>query len=299
VTRVGAIDVGSNTIHMLVADAGPGGLEDVEHRVEMPELGIAVARTGRIGGRARMAIRQLRRLHDRAVELGAEQVIVGATAAVRKATDRAEFLEAASASIGRPARLLSERREAELSFAGVASRHAGKGEWLMADLGGGSLELVVADGPRMAGLRVLAIGSGILASEYLSDPPDPAERARLRRAALRELARAPECEAERLVMTGGTASNLPRVVSRRNPPPFLTTADLLTAEARLDGQPAREVARKYGLPEARIKALRGGVEIILLMLDWCGLDRFYVSHAGLRHGMLLAYLERGESWWEG
>ncbi len=297
-TRLGAIDVGSNTIHLLVADAGPAGLEDVEHRVVMPELGVAVARSGRIGPRrARIAIRQLTRLRDRGLEIGAEHLIVGATAAVRVAADGDGFLERASAASGLTVRLISERREAELSFAGVASRHAGRGEWLMADLGGGSLELVVARGPQMITFQVLPLGSGTLASQLLSDPPTQAERARLRRAALRELTRAPECEAERLVMTGGTASNLARIVSRRSPPPLLTTADLLTADARLDEHPAKEVARRYGLPEARVRALRGGVEIILLMLDWYGLDRFHVSHAGLRHGMLLAYLERGEKWW--
>jgi exopolyphosphatase/guanosine-5'-triphosphate,3'-diphosphate pyrophosphatase len=295
--RLAAIDIGSNTIHLLVADAGEAGLEEVEHRVETLELGVSVARTGRLGRRARTAVRVLARLRERARELGCEHVIAGATAAVRKAADQAEFLEQASAAIGGPVRLLSEHREAELSFKGVASQYAAKGEWLMVDLGGGSLELVVARGQEMAAVAVLPVGSGVLASEYLGDPPALAERQRLRRAALRELAHAPECEAEKLVMTGGTASNLPLVISRRSPPPALTTADLLTAEARLDERPAVEVARKYRLPEARIRALRAGVEVILLMLDWYGLDRLHVSHAGLRHGMLLAYLERGDHWW--
>ena len=143
----------------------------------------------------------------------------------------------------------------------------------------------------------LPIGSGVLASTYLSDPPRPEERARLRRAALRELTQAPDGDFERLVATGGTASNLPLVLTHRNPPPVLTTADLLACEARLDGRRASEVATAVKLPPSRVKAMRAGVEALLLLLDWYGLAVLQISHQGLRHGMLLAYLERGNDWW--
>jgi exopolyphosphatase/pppGpp-phosphohydrolase len=79
----------------------------------------------------------------------------------------------------------------------------------------------------------------------------------------------------------------------------LTTADLLACEARLDGQKAARVAAEVGLPVNRIRAMRAGVEALLLFLDWYGLALLHVSHEGLRHGMLLAYLERGEDWWRG
>src|SRR5881392_2953186 len=124
--RLAALDIGSNTVHVLVADVVRGRLEDVAHYVEMPELGPRVARTGVIGTRAGIAMR-----------------------AVRKVLGQAR-----------------------------------------------------------------AHGSDVLADTYLSDPPQPEERARLRRAALRELPQAPEGEVERLVATGGTASNLPAVVAR-------------------------------------------------------------------------------------
>ena len=111
------------------------------------------------------------------------------------------------------------------------------------------------------------------------------------------MAAAPDGEVDRLVATGGTASNLPSVLARRNPPSVLTTADLLACEARLDRGRASGIADQVGLPAARVKALRAGVEVLLLFLDWYGLALLHVSHEGLRHGMLLAYLERGEDWW--
>src|SRR5260370_143334 len=74
-------------------------------------------------------------------------------------------------------------------------------------------------------------------------------------------------------------------------------ADRPPCEARLAGQKARDLAARFGLPASRVKALRAGVEALLLMLDWYGLALLHVSHEGLRHGMLLAFLERGGDWW--
>ncbi|GAC1689713.1 MAG: hypothetical protein PVS2B1_11680 [Candidatus Dormibacteraceae bacterium] len=295
--RIAAVDVGSNTVHALVADVVRGRLEDVAHYVEMPELGAQVARTGVIGTRAKPALRALRSVVARARTHRFEVLIAGATQAVRQAKDGADFARSAGEAIGTPVHVISERREAELSFLGVASRHAVRREWAMVDLGGASTEVVIGRGREMLRAATLPIGSGVLASTYLSDPPKPEERARMRKAALRELGHAPDGEVERLVATGGTASNLPLVLTHRNPPSVLTTADLLACEARLDRGRAAEVAQAVGLPPNRVKAMRAGIEALLLFLDWYGLAVLQISHEGLRHGMLLASLERGKDWW--
>jgi exopolyphosphatase/guanosine-5'-triphosphate,3'-diphosphate pyrophosphatase len=295
--RLAAVDIGSNTVHVLVADVVRNKLVDVAHYVELPELGARVARTGAIGTKSRIGIRALRNVIGLARKHGYEKLIAAATQAVRQASDGEAFARQASLAIGVPVHVISAQREAELSFLGVASRHAARRDWVMVDLGGASTEVVVARGHGMVRSSSLPIGSGVLASTYLSDPPRPEERARMRKAALRELTHAPDGDVERLVATGGTASNLPFVLSRRTPPSVLTTADLLACESRLDAGKAIHVARKLGLPPARVKALRAGVEVLLLLLDWYGLAVLQISHEGLRHGMLLAYLERGEDWW--
>jgi exopolyphosphatase/guanosine-5'-triphosphate,3'-diphosphate pyrophosphatase len=295
--RLAAVDVGSNTVHALVADVVKGKLKEVGHYVEMPELGVQVARSGVIGSRAKPALRALRKVVDQAKSHGYDHLIAAATEAVRQASDGPAFVKQATEVIGVPVQIISAKREAQLSFRGVASRHAAKREWVMLDLGGASTEVVIAHGHDMVRSAVLSIGSGVLASTYLSDPPRPDERARLRKAALRELAHAPDGDVERLVATGGTASNLPMVLTHHNPPSVLTTADLLTCEARLDGDKASKVADSVSLPINRVKAMRAGVEALLLFLDWYGLALLQISHEGLRHGMLLAYLERGVNWW--
>src|ERR1700682_379181 len=295
--RLAAVDVGSNTVHALVADVVRGRLEDVAHYVEMPELGAQVARTGIIGARAKPALRALRSVVARARTHGFEALIACATQAVRQARDGEEFARAAGEAIGTPVHVISERREAELSFLGVASRHVVRREWAMVDLGGASTEVVIARGHEMVRAATLPMGSGVLASTYLSDPPKPEERARMRRAAMRELAHAPDGEVERLAGTGRPASNRPLVLTHRNPPSVLTTADLLACEARLDRGRATEVAQAVGLAPHRVKAMRAGIDGPQLVLDWYGLAVLQISHEGLRHGMLLAYLERGKDWW--
>src|SRR4030088_1247327 len=215
--RLAAVDIGSNTVHSLVADVVRGKLEAGAHYVEMPELGAQVAKTGKIGAAAKPAIRALRSVVARARSHHFEVLIAGATQAVRQARDGADFARAAGEAIGTPVHVISAHREAELSFLGVASRHAVRREWAMVDLGGASTEVVIARGHEMVRAATLPIGSGVLASTYLSDPPKPEERARMRRAAMRELAHAPDGEVERLVATGGTAAKLPLVPTHKKP----------------------------------------------------------------------------------
>ena len=295
--RLAAVDVGSNTVHALVADVDGGRLVEVSHFVEMPSLGAQVARTGRIGETTDAALAALRSVVDQARALGPELLLAGATAAVRRAADGEEFLDRCSEAIGVPVRLISPQREAELSFAGAAAGHAVRRQWLLADLGGGSTELVLARGHQIDAWRSLPIGSGVLAGKHLSDPPREGEREALRKEVVTLLQDAPEWEPTRLVATGGTASNLPRVISPGRPPAVLTRAALSRAASQLDQAPAADLELRYTLRPGRVQAMRGGVEVLLLLLDWAGLDRLHVSLEGIRQGMLLAYLERGNDWY--
>src|SRR6266571_2567651 len=199
--RLAAVDIGSNTVHVLVADAVRGQLADVAHYVEMPELGPYVARTGAIGPRGKIAMRALRLVLALAGRHGYDKLVAGATEAVRQAVDGEAFARQASEAIGVPVRIIPARTEAELSFLGVASRHAGRREWVMVDLGGASTEVVIGRGPEM-----------------------------------------------------------------------------LQCEARLDAGRAADLARKLDLPANRIKAMRAGVEALLLFLDWYGLALLHISH---------------------
>src|SRR5205823_1679521 len=129
-----------------------------------------VARTGGIGSRAVVAIRAMRKVLVQARANGYDELIAAATQAVRQACDGRAFVRQAGEVLGVPVRIISARREAELSFRGAASRHAAHRDWALVDLGGASTEIVIARGDRMLRSVALPIGSGVLAATYLSDP---------------------------------------------------------------------------------------------------------------------------------
>ena len=296
--RMAAVSVGSNTIHALIAEVSAGRILEVSRRALLPSLGAAVERSGRIGTEKRAeAVGYLADLVDEARRAGCRRVLCGATAAVRRAADRAEFLAEAEATLGLPVRLISGAREAQLSFLGAAAAHAHRGPWLLADLGGGSTELVVAEGSVGRSYQSLELGSAVLAARHLGDPPTPEQRARVRRDALEALRKGPACEPERLVVTGGTSSTLPRVLSAERPPEVLTRTDLLGLADLLAAESAVTLAARLDLPEARLRSMRAGVEVLLALLEWCGLDVLDVSHQGIRHGILMAFDQKGDDWW--
>src|SRR5258708_37545811 len=110
--RLAAVDIGSNTVHVLVADVVRNKLEDVAHYVEMPELGSRVARTGSIGTKGRIAIRALRSVIAQARKHGYDTLIAAATAAVRHGSYCEAGAELADEAIGGPVRIMLERRAA-------------------------------------------------------------------------------------------------------------------------------------------------------------------------------------------
>src|SRR2546423_12339770 len=120
--RLAALDIGSNTVHVLVADVVRGRLEDVAHYVEMPELGPRVARTGVIGTRAGIAMRAVRKVLGQARAHGYDELIACATQAVRQASGGGALVPEASAGVGVPPRVNSARPGGALSFPGAASR---------------------------------------------------------------------------------------------------------------------------------------------------------------------------------
>ena len=178
-TRVAAIDCGTNSIRLLVADvAADGTLTEVDRRLQIVRLGQGVDRTGELAPEALERTFAASREYARVIaEAGATRVRFVATSATRDARNRAAFAEGVRAAVGVDPEVASGDEEAELSFrgatAGVASRHAGP--YLVVDLGGGSTELVLGTSTPKAALS-LDVGSVRMTERYLhSDPPAPDE----------------------------------------------------------------------------------------------------------------------------
>jgi exopolyphosphatase/guanosine-5'-triphosphate,3'-diphosphate pyrophosphatase len=178
--RVAAIDCGTNSIRLLVADVADGRLTDVVRRMEIVRLGQGVDRTGRFADDA--LARTFAALDDYAAviaDTGAGRVRMVATSATRDAVNRDEFVDGVRARIGVAPDVVTGDEEAELSFAGATADLTGAGwpePYLVCDIGGGSTEFVVGDSAGVDGSASVDVGCVRMTERHLhDDPPTPAQ----------------------------------------------------------------------------------------------------------------------------
>jgi exopolyphosphatase/guanosine-5'-triphosphate,3'-diphosphate pyrophosphatase len=176
-TRFAAIDCGTNSIRLLIADVTDGGLVDVVREMRVVRLGQGVDRTGRLAPEALERTRVA--LVDYAAtirEHQAERVRMVATSATRDAANRAEFVSMVRAELGVVPEVITGREEAELSFAGATSVLSEvRGPLLVADIGGGSTELVRGgDGDLRS--HSMDVGCVRMTERHLRDDPPTAEQ---------------------------------------------------------------------------------------------------------------------------
>ncbi|WP_114907214.1 Ppx/GppA phosphatase family protein [Ornithinimicrobium murale] len=179
-TRVGAIDCGTNSIRLLIADVVPGSLHQVHREMRIVRLGHGVDATGRIG--AEPMARTLAAAADYAAqcqEAGCEAVRFVATSASRDATNAADFVtgvQEAFAAFGTAPEVISGQEEASLSFAGATTGLQGApAPHLVVDIGGGSTEFVRGT-DRVEQAVSVDIGCVRMTERHLrSDPPTEAE----------------------------------------------------------------------------------------------------------------------------
>jgi exopolyphosphatase/guanosine-5'-triphosphate,3'-diphosphate pyrophosphatase len=211
--RIAAIDVGSNSIHMIVAEARPDGHFIVLDRAkEMVRLGEKSLTTGRLRKTAMdRGLRTLKTFKSIAVRHGVTRIRAVATSAVREAGNGGEFIQRIFDEIGLRVRVIHGREEARLIHLGVAQVEDLDGPpTLLLDIGGGSVEIVIAEKGRSPELHSLKLGVARITEEFLSgDPPRPKEVARLDeflRASLEPaLSTAAKRRVKRVIGTSGTA----------------------------------------------------------------------------------------------
>ena len=181
--RVAAIDVGSNSIRLLVADVAPGhpgGVLTIARAGEVCRLGRGLDRTGVVEEElARRAGQVCAEFTRRARSIGVAHIVVGATAALRRASNGAAVARVIEDSCGLPVRILTGDEEAQLVYRSVVQGLGGgavRSSCVVFDLGGGSTEVVSGVGERAGRWVSLPIGAVTLTERHLhSDPPAPAE----------------------------------------------------------------------------------------------------------------------------
>jgi exopolyphosphatase/guanosine-5'-triphosphate,3'-diphosphate pyrophosphatase len=176
VTRVAAVDVGTNSVRLLVADAVDGQLEPVERRMTITRLGLGVDATGHLDDAAlERTLNCIDSYARRWAELGAVRVRISATSAVRDAADRERFFDGVRLRAGIDAHVLTGEQEARTAFLGATSAISGTPPFLVLDIGGGSTEFILGTGAPEA-MASRQLGCVRLTERCLrDDPPTPAQ----------------------------------------------------------------------------------------------------------------------------
>jgi exopolyphosphatase / guanosine-5'-triphosphate,3'-diphosphate pyrophosphatase len=316
-TRVAAIDCGTNSIRLLVADVDPetGELVDLDRRMTIVRLGQGVDRTGRLAPEALERTFAACREYAAVIkELGAERLRFVATSASRDAENRDEFVRGVLDILGVEPEVVSGDQEAELSFTGATRELAGRDDlatpYLVVDIGGGSTEFVVGDG-RVRAARSVDIGCVRMTERHLVrdgvvlDPPGEERVAAVRadiEAAL-DLAEqsVPLGEARTLVGLAGSVTTVSAIAQN------LAAYDSEAIHhSRISYDRVREItetllrsthAERAAIPSmhpGRVDVIGAGALVLLSIMERIGASEVVVSEHDILDGIAFKVAEEAE-----
>jgi exopolyphosphatase / guanosine-5'-triphosphate,3'-diphosphate pyrophosphatase len=293
-----AADLGSTSVHVLVAVVRDHGLEPLLDESAFLGLGAAMDARGYLGAAATAELAAtLVRYTETARRLGAGAITFIGTEPLRRAADAAGIVHAVERSSGAPLHVLEHEEEALLTLLGVTEGRPVETEIAVVDIGGGSSELVILDPggvPSAVGCRLGA--SSLTTRHVVHDPPTLGEVAAMRAAARAAVAVLPDARPAELVAVGGTASNLVRVLPAATLDRVLTRQRIEDALAVLATEPAAVASERHRVRPARARLLPAGAVILDSFLERYGLAALRVSEAGIREGAVLATSHAGINW---
>lgn len=304
--RLGVLDVGSNTVHLLVVDAHPGArpLPAHSHKAEL-RLAQLLDDGGAIGpDGVEKLITVVREALQAAEDKGVEDLLPFATSAVREATNADDVLARVQTETGVELQVLTGAEEARLTFL-AARRWFGwsVGKLLVLDIGGGSLEIAYGIDEEPDAAVSLPLGAGRLTASWLpGDPPDPEDIRALRRHVRAQIARtvgefsrfgAPD----HVVATSKTFKQLARLAGAARSAEGLYVQRELKRESleawvpRLSGMTTDERAELPGVSEGRAGQLLAGALVAEGAMDLFGVETVEICPWALREGVILRRLD--------
>lgn len=312
--RVAAIDLGTNTVRLLVGEPdGAGGFRPVFAAQEITRLGQGLLPDRELQPEPiRRSLAVLQRFRRAAESHAAGRIAVVGTSALREAKNREAFVGLARRETGLEVRVVSGEEEARLTLLGVrAAVPVGRGPWLLMDIGGGSTEFLLAEGAEVRATVSTGLGVVKLTEAHLkTDPPLAGDlaavrdvvSARMARLRTRELPGLPSTAPDQrlaIVGTAGTVTSLAAIDLALDPyDPERVNGHRLTRDrvATLCGElaslPLVRRRRVRGLEPARADVIVAGALVCLGAMEGLGLPELMVSDGGLREGVLLDLLHR-------
>ena len=300
--RLAAIDVGSNSVHMVIADVGAGGRIEVVDRVkEMVRLGRRAFTTGRLAPDAmQLAARTLRTFARLARARHVEQLTAVATSAVRESRNGTAFVRRLRRETGLEVRVISGIEEARLIFR--AAHHAlglEGGPHLLVDVGGGSVEISLARDGRPLWLRSFPLGTARLTERFiLRDPPSAGQVRQLERHLSRELGaildRVRRAGVVRAIGTSGTVNTIIAMAHAARGEDLLrlhgsraTAAEIARLRRRVLAVGAAKRAELPGMEAKRVDLMPASVVLLDFILARAGVGELVACAWALREGLLL------------
>lgn len=308
--RIAAVDLGSNSFHLVIADVHPdGSFTPISGEKEMLRLGDVVSREGLITPEAAdAAVATMRRFRLLAEAAGATEILACATSALRTATNGDEVLDRIEHEAGINADVIDGLEEARLIFTAIrAAVTIDPAPAVCFDLGGGSLEIMIGDIGGLTWAASERLGVARLTAEFVrSDPIDPADRRRLRKHIVGVLGpRAVEVadyEAKMAVGSSGTIEDLGHMIAARRDVKMPRTLHHLSfSRDELDALrdelvESTNAQRKKleGLDAKRVDLIVAGAELMSTAMELFDVHELTVSEWALREGMVLDAIGRHE-----
>jgi exopolyphosphatase/guanosine-5'-triphosphate,3'-diphosphate pyrophosphatase len=300
--RLAAIDIGSNSLHMVVAEAElNGGYRLLGREREMVRLGKTGLTDGALSEEAMLdGLEALAKMTALARLRGAARVVAVATSAVREAANGADFLARVKALTGLDVQLLTGVDEGRLIYRAVREVvDLGPDTAVIVDVGGGSTEWITAEAGELDQVVSLPLGSLRCAADLAGDPASAASLDRLRRSIDKRLAaEVPRGRVERLIATSGTAVCCADLIDHFADRPWkevsgareVRAKDLAALVDRLRPLRRRQIADLPPVGGPRSDSLLAGALLLQALVAHAGVERFQVSDRALREGLVLAAL---------
>jgi len=291
---IAAVDLGSNSFHMVVARHSHGQLIILDRLREMVRLAAGLDEQGRLERAAvERAIACLERFGQRLKDMKAESVRVVGTNTLRRARRKGAFLDRARAALGHPIEVISGIEEARLVYLGVAHTTPSEpGRRLVVDIGGGSTELIIGEGLQTKKLESLYMGCVSMSTRFFADGEITEKRMKRARLAAR-LELQPIVTAfkslgwDSAVGSSGTIRAVGEVLrARGSGDGSIDSASIetLIEEALRAGDVDR--LKLPGLAEERAPVFPGGLAILAEVLEVLGIQSMRVAEGALREGLL-------------
>jgi exopolyphosphatase/pppGpp-phosphohydrolase len=303
-----AIDIGSNTIHIVIARCSPTSLEILHDEQEMVRIGESVTSDGTISTqKIDETISLLSHYKTLAAQYTSASPLVIATEAIRKARNNQQFLASIHSATKLDVHIINGTVEALLTFYGATyelyQEPSPPAQVAVLDLGGGSMDLVTASNKQVTWHTSVPLGSGWLHDRYLQSDPPSQEDLEVARTFLDTYIAGLHLKQHpfpTLIATGGSANsllllarqalNLPEQETR------LTYEQIMRCEQLLSNHSAEEVSQRYAQPLKRARILPAGALIMHALMVNLLLGEIRISTHGIREGALLAYARYGDHW---